>query len=134
MVKKKKKLILEESLASQKNVNPWMFRNLLSNYQASKCGFVMLLVAVFWMTEVTHLAITSMLPVVLLPLVGILTTNEVASTYMNSTNMIFWGGITMALAVEHSRLHERIALFVILKIGEGHVTFESKIILISKNL
>ena len=34
-------------------------------------------------------------------------TGEVAINYLNSTNYMFFGGLIMAIAVEHSGLHNR---------------------------
>ena len=77
--------------------------------------------AVFWLTECVPLAITALLPPVLFPLLGVLSSKETCPVYMNQTNMMFFGGITLALAVEHSKLHERIALYIILKVGKSKV-------------
>ena len=38
--------------------------------QAFKCAYVMLLMATFWVTEALPLAITSLIPVAILPLFG----------------------------------------------------------------
>lgn len=39
-------------------------------FQAFKCAYVMLIMASFWVTEALPLAVTSLLPVALLPLLG----------------------------------------------------------------
>jgi sodium-dependent dicarboxylate transporter 2/3/5 len=40
------------------------------HFQAMQCGYIMLLMAAFWVTEALPLAVTSLIPVVLLPLFG----------------------------------------------------------------
>ncbi|KAG8224335.1 hypothetical protein J437_LFUL004291 [Ladona fulva] len=73
--------------------------------------------AIFWMTEAVPLAVTSLLPVALFPLLGVLDTEEVCISYLKETNMMFIGGLSMALAIEHCNLHQRIAMKVLLTIG-----------------
>jgi sodium-dependent dicarboxylate transporter 2/3/5 len=48
-------------------------------FQAMQCAYVMLLMAAFWVTEALPLAITSLLPVILLPLFGKNADNDVIS-------------------------------------------------------
>ena len=68
------------------------------------------IVAIFWMTEALPLTVTSLLPVVLFPLLGILSTGRVCLNYMKKTNMMFLDAIIVVLVIEHCNLHLRIAL------------------------
>lgn len=84
---------------------------------AYRCMFVVMTMAIYWITEALPLPITSMIPVVLFPLLGILDTDRTCMMYMRETLLMFMGGIFLALAIEHCNLHKRIALKVICSIG-----------------
>lgn len=73
--------------------------------------------AIFWMTEALPLPVTSLLPVVLYPLLGIMSTNDVCIAYMKETIVTFIGGLIIALSIEYSQLHQRIALRVLMLVG-----------------
>ena len=83
----------------------------------AKCGFVILLMATYWVTEVLPLPVTALLPVVLLPLFKIMTTDDVCIKYLKESNMMFMGSMMVAIAVEHCGLHQRIALRFLLLVG-----------------
>lgn len=70
---------------------------------------VALLMAVFWITEMVPLAVTSLIPVALFPLFGIMDGRAVAATYFNDVIFLFMGGFLVSLAMEKWELHRRIA-------------------------
>ncbi len=80
---------------------------------------VAVLMALWWVTEIVPLAITSLLPVVLFPVLGIMNGRDVSSTYFNSVIFLFLGGFLVALAIQKWDLHKRIALKILLMVGTG---------------
>nr|CAD7427796.1 unnamed protein product [Timema monikensis] len=62
---------------------------LVCQTREAKCGFVVIMMSAYWMTEAIPLPVTSLLPVVLFPLLGVLGTEEVCIQYLKETNMMF---------------------------------------------
>ena len=51
--------------------------------QEAKCAYVIFVMAVFWVTEVVPIAVTSLMPIFLLPMMGLLTARNTSSAYIN---------------------------------------------------
>ncbi len=81
--------------------------------QVTRMTAVAVLMATWWVTEALPIPATSLLPLVLFPILGILPGGKTASTYMNSSIFLFMGGFIIALSIEKWGLHRRIALGVI---------------------
>jgi sodium-dependent dicarboxylate transporter 2/3/5 len=73
--------------------------------------------AVWWVLESVAVPVTSLLPLVLLPLAGIEPIGTVARDYGREIIFLFLGGFLLALGLQHSGAHKRIALSVISAIG-----------------
>ncbi|MGO3667264.1 MAG: SLC13 family permease [Vreelandella alkaliphila] len=74
-------------------------------------------VAVWWITEAIPIPVTSLLPIVLLPITGALESSAVTAAYGNPIIFLFLGGFMIALAMEKWDLHKRIALTIISVLG-----------------
>lgn len=71
----------------------------------------------WWVTEAAPFPITALLPLILFPILGVMPVTESAAPYGNPIIFLFMGGFFIALALEKHRLHERIALKLILFTG-----------------
>lgn len=80
---------------------------------------VAILMALWWMTEVVPLAVTSLLPIVMFPLLGVMNGKDVSATYFNHVIFLFIGGFLVALAIQKWNLHRRIALYILRVVGSS---------------
>ena len=70
---------------------------------------IVVMMVVLWTNEGLSLAVVSLLPIILFPAAGILTTKEVTVNYGNPIIYLFLGGFLVAIAVEKTGLHKFIA-------------------------
>ena len=74
-------------------------------------------IATWWITEAIPIAATALLPLVLLPTLGVLPISETAASYSHPMVLLYMGGFMIAMAIEKWNLHKRIALTIISIIG-----------------
>jgi solute carrier family 13 (sodium-dependent dicarboxylate transporter), member 2/3/5 len=75
------------------------------------------LMAVWWMTEAIPLSATSLLPIVLIPMLTERTVGEATAPYASSLVFLFLGGFLIAIAMEKWNLHRRVALLTLARVG-----------------
>ncbi len=86
---------------------------------AWKVAAIAVLMATWWATEAIPVAVTALLPLALFPLFGITSFEDAAVPYANKNIYLFLGGFILALGIESSGLHKRIALKMIIAVGSS---------------
>lgn len=104
------------------------------------CAFLLVVMSAYWVTMCVPIAVTSLLPVFLLPLFGILESTEVSSAFftviycflhrgklwknnficdnaLKDNIMFIMGSLMIGIGVETSNLHQKLALRVVLLVG-----------------
>ncbi len=79
----------------------------------SREGFVVagltVLMAAWWMTEALPLTATAFMPFLVLPFAGVMSARDIAGEYYSDILFLLLGGAFIALAVERTGLHRRLA-------------------------
>ena len=78
-----------------------------------------ILMATWWMTQALPLTVTALLPFLALPLMGIMTAQDVAKEYYSPTLFLILGGACLALAIERTGMHRRVALSILSRSGHS---------------
>lgn len=71
------------------------------------------LMASWWITVAIPIPATSLLPLVLFPVFGVLTSKQTAVNYASEIIFLFMGGFILALGIQRWGLHRRIALHIV---------------------
>ncbi len=105
MAEQTKKILLALVLAA------FSFAGMFPFFTFEQSGMVSIIVfmVTLWTNEGLPLAVVSLLPIVLFPAAGILTTKETTVNYANPIIYLFLGGFLIAIAVEKTGLHKVIA-------------------------
>jgi sodium-dependent dicarboxylate transporter 2/3/5 len=80
-------------------------------------GLVASWCVVWWVFEPIPIPVTSLIPLALLPLVGVLTPAQVGQAYGSPLILLLLGGFILSRAMEHSGAHRRIALGMVRLFG-----------------
>lgn len=90
---------------------------LILHNKEAECAYVLLVVAMFWLTEALPLSVTALLPGLMFPLFGIMPSKKVASAYFKDFHLLLIGVICLATSIEKWNLHKRIALKMVMIVG-----------------
>jgi sodium-dependent dicarboxylate transporter 2/3/5 len=85
---------------------------LLSHESAATAG-VTIWCLLWWVSEPVPIPVTSMLPMGLLPLLGVLDGLQVAQAYGSPLILLLLGGFILSKAMEYSGAHYRVAMFMV---------------------
>ena len=85
--------------------------------EAWRTTALVVLMASWWMTQALPLTATALLPFVAFPLFGIMGAGEAAASYYSPILFLVLGGAIIALAIERTGLHRRLALAIVRRGG-----------------
>lgn len=78
---------------------------------------LVVLMAAWWMTEALPLTVTALMPFLVLPFAGVMSAKDTASAYYSDILFLLLGGAFIALAIERTGLHKRLALAILRMVG-----------------
>ncbi len=73
--------------------------------------------SIWWISEVVHVTVTALLPLVLFPLCGVLPLRSVSAEFGSEIIFLFLSGLLFGQAIERWSLHTRIALYLVSRLG-----------------
>lgn len=80
---------------------------------------IVALMAVWWMTQALPLTVTALMPFLAFPLFGIMNATATAGSYWSPILFLVLGGAIIALAIERTGLHRRLALAIVARGGRS---------------
>ncbi|XP_068046955.1 solute carrier family 13 member 4 isoform X2 [Anomalospiza imberbis] len=83
----------------------------------ASCAYVLIVTAVYWVSEAVPLGAAALVPAFLYPFFGVMKSSEVAAEYFKNTTLLLMGVICVAASVEKWNLHKRIALRMVMMAG-----------------
>ncbi|WP_435102436.1 SLC13 family permease [Halarchaeum sp. P4] len=74
-------------------------------------------VVIWWVTEAVPIPVTSLLPIALFPVTGVMPASTATAPYADPIVFLLLGGFLLALAIERWNLHHRLSLLIISLVG-----------------
>ncbi|WP_437227107.1 SLC13 family permease [Planctomicrobium sp. SH661] len=87
--------------------------------EGQRLAAVTVMMAIFWVMQPIPIPATSLIPLALYPLLGILSAKDVSKVYADPNVFLFLGGFLIAIAIERWNLHKRISLHIISRVGSS---------------
>ena len=75
--------------------------------------------AIWWVFEAVPIPVASLVPISMLPLLGVLDSKQVAQAYGHKLVLLLLGGFLLSRAMEKSGAHRRLALKMVSLCGGG---------------
>jgi len=75
---------------------------------------------VWWIFEAVPIPVTSLLPIAIFPLSGVLSAEQVGSAYGNKLVLLLLGGFILSTAISHCGAHRRLALSMVHWFGNNN--------------
>ncbi len=91
--------------------------NSVMPHGAQMTAAVTVLIVIFWIMQPIPIEATALIPLVVFPLLGVLSVTEAAVPYADNVIFLFMGGFMIAMAMQRWNLHRRIALSIVPKTG-----------------
>ncbi|CAK9303534.1 unnamed protein product [Gordionus sp. m RMFG-2023] len=101
----------------------------LFSSQEIKCAYVCLVTIAFLITQALPLALSSLIPALLFPMVSVLTVKEVSSVYFKDPILLFFASVILAKGIQSANLHKRIALNLLMYSGSKPIWMVSGFIM-----
>lgn len=90
---------------------------ILSKSNEANCAFILVVMSVYWITECVPIALTSIIPIFLFPLFGLMKSKTVSPIYFKDNVMFIFSSVVIGLGIETTGLHQKIALTVCMLVG-----------------
>jgi len=97
----------------------WVLSGVGLSYEICITASITVWVAAWWITEPISIPATSLIPLALFPLFGILSPDDIARSYGNKLVLLMLGGFMLSAAMEKSGAHKRIALGMVNLFGRS---------------
>jgi sodium-dependent dicarboxylate transporter 2/3/5 len=78
---------------------------------------LVVLMAAWWMTEAIPLTATALMPFLVMPFAGVMSAKDTAAAYYSPILFLILGGAFIAIAIERTGLHRRLAAVILDRVG-----------------
>lgn len=90
---------------------------ILGNGPASWCLYLICVMVVLWVTEALAVAITSLVPIIVFPLLEIMSTKDCGGAFISNYSITLLGTYVFGQALEYCMLDQRMALKILKFVG-----------------